>query len=623
MKHRLPVILMTIILLVSINARAEDLDPGKKKISNINDLPRHTYVIRGTLTELLSDTAKFRLFAEEISNNINSDLREYTIEDKSTLKDFHDLLISVHMITANDAAALENIKMMRELEEKPANKLTNNLINEAIIKARAVKDGGETGYRQQFAEHLFKDVTGLPWEVVGERINKIKSTIEIYSENVLMGVVQSQFEPAVRQNNQIGNDIATEILNVYYLINVVLPLKEQIVDAFNRYIALNRVEKPDIWEVRKVDLQPEQDLKPVQVAIWDTGVDTSVFPDRLYVNLKEKTNGKDDDANGFVDDINGIAYTVKCAKTPEILYPIANPEKLDQLKDVIKGFNDLETSINSPETKALKEKLAAMQPEEVKPFIEEITQFAIYMHGTYTSSLAVDGNPFARILAVRFSIDHRAIPDPPTVEQSRRTARMYRDVIGYLKAHRVRVVNMSWHCTIREIERGLEVNGVGKDAKERAEMARRMFDIEKDAMYEAMKNAPEILFTCSAGNSNDDVAFEDFYPSSFDLPNVLVVGAVDQAGDVTGFTSFGANVDVYANGYEVEGLIPGGDKLPGSGTSASAPIVVNLAAKLFALDPALTPGSAIELIKKGADRSNDGKLLLINPKRSVELVKAR
>ncbi|MCK4226427.1 S8 family serine peptidase, partial [candidate division WOR-3 bacterium] len=123
------------------------------------------------------------------------------------------------------------------------------------------------------------------------------------------------------------------------------------------------------------------------------------------------------------------------------------------------------------------------------------------------------------------------------------------------------------------------------------------------------------------GNENDDVSFEDYFPTAFDLPNVLVAGAVDQAGDETSFTSFGKRVNVYANGFEVESSLPGGDKMALSGTSMSSPNVANLALKLITLDSTLTPVEVISLIKEGADRSEDGRLFLINPKHSVELLK--
>jgi subtilisin family serine protease len=52
----------------------------------------------------------------------------------------------------------------------------------------------------------------------------------------------------------------------------------------------------------------------------------------------------------------------------------------------------------------------------------------------------------------------------------------------------------------------------------------------------------------------------------------------------------------------------------------ASPNVANLAAKLFALDPSLTPEQVIDLIKRGATASEDGRRHLIDEKRSVALL---
>ena len=90
------------------------------------------------------------------------------------------------------------------------------------------------------------------------------------------------------------------------------------------------------------------------------------------------------------------------------------------------------------------------------------------------------------------------------------------------------------------------------------------------------------------------------------------MGAVNQAGDETSFTSYGETVLVDADGYNVDSYVPGGARLKLSGTSMASPNVVNLAAKLFALDPSLTPAEAIELIKAGASTSEDGRRHLMD-----------
>jgi hypothetical protein len=51
--------------------------------------------------------------------------------------------------------------------------------------------------------------------------------------------------------------------------------------------------------------------------------------------------------------------------------------------------------------------------------------------------------------------------------------------------------------------------------------------------------------------------------------------------------------------------------------------VTNLAGKLLALDPSLSSEEVADLILQGATTSDDGRRVLIDPKRSIELLEAR
>lgn len=598
-------------------------ETAKKRIEGIDDLPRYTYTIGGKVSELYSDREAFREFATLVRTDIERDLATYDIQDNKTLRSFYGILLALDMMDDEYEAALDKVSRIRKLHEKTANRLTSGLVTEAIIKTHQKSGPGGTLDKEFFVRTLSQKIDSLPWEVIQERIEELKGQMEIFSDNFFMGIIQGQFDPAVEKTGHISNDVAQRLISLRYVADFQLPLKEQIVTVLDKYISANRFEKEDIWQAREVVLSEEDNLQPVLIAVWDTGIDVDVYPDQLFVNPKEKINGKDDDLNGFVDDVHGIAYNVEAEKTPEIIYRLGDAEnRLPELKDFIKGFFDIQAAVESPEAIALKKKISQMQPEEIKMMFEDLMRIGLYMHGTHVAGIAVEDNPHARIMTVRFTIDYHTIPMAPTIEYSRKAAKGYKETIEYMKAYGVRVVNMSWGGALRGTERDLEANGIGETAEERARMAREMFDIEKEALFEAMKNAPEVLFVTAAGNDNDDVAFEDYYPAAFDLPNLLVVGAVDEAGDVTSFTSFGATVDVYANGYEVESYLPGGDRLAASGTSASSPNAANLAAKVLALEPSLTPSEVIALIKNGAEPNVEG-LLLINPKKSLELISAQ
>ena len=80
------------------------------------------------------------------------------------------------------------------------------------------------------------------------------------------------------------------------------------------------------------------------------------------------------------------------------------------------------------------------------------------------------------------------------------------NIFGFKKLG-VRVVNMSWLNNRSLIESSLEANRVCATAEERSALARRIYRIERDALYEAIRGAPEILFIPAAGNFDNDVDF--------------------------------------------------------------------------------------------------------------------
>lgn len=618
MKGRFSVFCVVVCLLISLVTA----QVTKKKITNIDDLPRYSYDVETTVSALLTDDTAFETFAAQVGADIEKILAEYDIEDKTTLIGYHATLFDIAMLNREYGDARRLIETMRGLQEKPANKYMTGLVSGSIIRTR--QDVGSEDsilYRETFTQYFSEAVSQLPWDVVQELVEELKGRTEMMSENLIMGSIQTSLEPVVEKTGQLSSDFAARVIALRYVIDYQLPLKDEIVAVLDQYIKHNRVEKVDIWQERTVDLAGVENLHPVVIAIWDTGVDVDVFPDNLWVNTAEINNGVDDDGNGFVDDVHGIAYDLDYEKTPELLYTVENAQvTVSALKDMMKGYFDLQAAIESPEALALKQTMATMEPEDLAPFVEGLMQYILHIHGTHVSGVAIKGNPAARIMPVRFEVDYHVVPPVPTVEDARKAAQMYRDIINYFKNNNVRVVNMSWVGTVRETEHALEINGVGETPEERAQLAREIYNITKETIYELIEETPEILYVNGAGNANDDVSFEDFYPTSFDLPNILVAGAVDLAGDETSFTSFGERVDIYANGYEVMSYLPGGDSMPASGTSMSSPQAANLAAKLLALEPSLTPVEVIDLIIQGADESPDGRFLLMNPKRSVALL---
>jgi subtilisin family serine protease len=443
--------------------------------------------------------------------------------------------------------------------------------------------------------------------------------LEFVSPGVLLGAVQAMVEPAAR-SGAISRELATRIVEARFYLRVLQPIQAAAAAVLGDAIAAHATEKPDIWAARIVSLEGRPGLTPVVVGIWDSGVDTALFDGRLFVNAREVPgNGIDDDGNGFVDDVHGIAFDLHGQRTTGMLLPLSyGAAEEAKYRGYLKGYMDLQAGLDSPEAAELRSVAAALRPEEFTAFFEGVSQYSIYAHGTHVAGIALDGNPAARLLVTRITFDHRVIPELPTLEWAARESRSARDIAGYFRAAGVRVVNMSWGFAPEHLENTLELHNAGGTPEERKVLARRIYDVFADSLRQAFLDAPDILFVAAAGNADSDNRFSAFAPASFDLPNLITAAAVDRAGDEAAFTSYG-KVEVYANGYEVESYLPGGERSPLSGTSMAAPQVANLAAKLLAVYPHLTVAQLRQAIIEGADEKTigDGKRIrLLNPVRS-------
>jgi subtilisin family serine protease len=291
-----------------------------------------------------------------------------------------------------------------------------------------------------------------------------------------------------------------------------------------------------------------------------------------------------------------------------------------QLKQLVKGAMDLRSALDTEESRNLKSVVGRLQASQAKTFQEDIGLTSLYTHGTHVAGIAVDGNPFARVHAATMLWSHKSEPLKPSEEQSLRVAAAYQAMVDGFRQQKLRVVNMSWRYGATAYEGALAWHNVGATPDERKQLARKLFAIERDALRAAIAGAPEILFVAGAGNEDNSADFAEYIPAGLQLPNLITVGAVDRAGEETSFSSFGKTVVVHANGYEVESLLPGGEKIKFSGTSMASPQVANLAAKLFALKPDLTVAQVKEAILAGADaRGPGGRVKLLNPRKSAEL----
>ena len=136
--------------------------------------------------------------------------------------------------------------------------------------------------------------------------------------------------------------------------------------------------------------------------------------------------------------------------------------------------------------------------------------------------------------------------------------------------------------------------------------------LEYDAI--AAADAAGILFVAAAGNDGASNDIIPIFPASYDLPNVISVGASDQSDRLSQFSNFSRRrVDLTAPGEGIRSTVPSSGCPAAlnlcspsgyqvlSGTSMSAPHVTGSAGLLLVEDPTLLPSELKAIISLTAD----------------------
>jgi subtilisin family serine protease len=590
-------------------------DQPKKEVHSQADLPRVIYPVTGSVSTLLqSDDSAFDAVVKKAITDLDSLFSDYDIKDNATLISILSAKLSLQELKGDADDGLRTIARIRELQSKPDLKLTVALFDEAILKAQQSVPAKQGAEYEQKVESIYRDaVNALPWDVVQDVIKSARSVSGLLSESFLLGDAQERLQPEIDKSGSLSRESIYALLNTRVNLRIRLPLNAIRLDVLKAYVAAHDTQKPDIWAARSVTLSGENHPQKVLVGIWDSGFDPAVYPGHLYSY-----------PNSAPYPAQGLAFTDDGLPSDSALYPLT-PERKEQYPEVsedLEAYSDLRAGVETSGTEAFKKRLATMSKDDVNTMFERFSFFGNMAHGTHVAGIAIKGNPAAQLVVFRFNDGlSRELHFPPSTDWAHRMAANFKRIGQFCAEHKVRVVNMSWGDDPQEFEDWLARTKGNQSAEQRKQEALELFAIWKQAIIDAMNAAPNTLFVTAAGNADSDAAFLEDVPPSLELPNLIAVGATNQAGDATSFTSYGKTVVVYANGYHVESSIPGGKKVKFSGTSMAAPQVTNLAAKLFAIDPSITAEKAKELIISGSTPSADGKRKLIDERRSLQLIK--
>jgi len=368
---------------------------------------------------------------------------------------------------------------------------------------------------------------------------------------------------------------------------------------------------PGISLAKAYEFLKDKKSTTVIAAVADTGIDTDHedLGPVMWNNTKEiADDGKDNDDNGFVDDIHGWNFLGNTYNE--------NLEMTRMVRNFKEQFGDkkeADITLEEMEDYKLYQKLA-------KEVSEKFTGSGYYFNVDFNARA---GQPDPYDYGVKVYGDNNV----KNTIGSEAHASHVAGIIGAVRnnkgvdgiANNVRIMSLRLVPQGDEYDKDVAL-GIRYAADNGARVINASFgkgySPNREWVYEAIKYAAEkdVVIVMSSGNSGQNIDTEPTFPN--DTPdamkeisdNVIMVGANTYNWDESlpaAFSNYGKrNVDIFAPGVGILSTVPGSKYRPMGGTSMAAPAVAGVVALIRSYYPSLTAGQVKQIIMKSGTRVN-------------------
>jgi subtilisin family serine protease len=375
------------------------------------------------------------------------------------------------------------------------------------------------------------------------------------------------------------------------------------------------------------------------VAIIDSGTDMlhqDIAPKAWFNPGEIPENDRDEDRNGYQDDIHGWNFAEGNNKVIDYNY-------LGMLTADIRKFFDIQAksllgTVTEEEKKWVRKKF-----EDVE-FIKSLQIYGNFMHGTHVAGIAIKGSDSAKTMAVKLIPTEVKLPIPvegkifnglglklikfALGQLAKQQMVLLEEIAEYVGNNKADVANGSFGTGYNQATMIVKVifESLMRRPPTDVELKEVCLHFLNTLVREGqhmVSAAPNTLFVFAAGNDGTD---NDEYPTSpanIRAHNSITVAATVGRGEIAVFSNYGKkSVDVAAPGVAIESAAPGNKYITVSGTSQAAPFVANIAAKIKDSNVNLGPQEIKKIIMSTVDKKDSLKDIvksegIVNTSRAV------
>lgn len=355
------------------------------------------------------------------------------------------------------------------------------------------------------------------------------------------------------------------------------------------------------------------------IAVIDSGMDYKhemIIPN-LWVNGNEVEDRRDNDNNGYQDDVHGWNFAEQNGKIIDYKY-------IGTFSPDCKRYFDIQGKMFLGQ--ATEAEISWLRQKVSDPkFIKEMGVFGNFVHGTHVAGITIretknqamgikllptEVKPFLEGLKLQKSsqLDRWQLLEKGFDALAGEQMKLLSEIARFIDYHNASIANGSFGTGFNQAkmitDTAFKVLFFRKPKEDESKRAARMFI---DAMVKHgqsfVASAPKTLFVFAAGNdgmSNDEFGTS---PANIKADNVITVGATYKNEFFAPFSNYGTKmVDIAAPGMLIPSAIPGNEYMEVSGTSQAAPYVAKVAGQIKDANPKLMPSDIKKILMGTVDK---------------------